>query len=113
MISVAMYIGSIIATAVITSLVFIFLTPVRNWVYSTRKEQCAYEKTMTGNPTLKDVIVTTKRGKTSHISCYWFNRREPKIVDGISYKHCVYGEKFLTPKNKRGAAQCPFHKQYS
>ena len=109
--SVALYIGSIIATAVITSIVVIFLTPIKNWVYSIRTEQCAYEKEITGNPKLKEVIITTKFGGTSHINCYWFNRRKDTIEDGISYKHCVYGETFLTP-NGRGASQCPFHKQY-
>lgn len=85
--------------------------PLKNWVYSTRKEQFAYEKRATGNPQLKEIVVTTKFGKTSHINCYWFNKRKDTIIFGVSYKHCIYGEKFLTP-NGKGAAQCPYDNQY-
>jgi len=43
----------------------IFSSPLKNWVYGTRKEQCAYEKRDTGDPQLKEIVVTTKFGKTS------------------------------------------------
>lgn len=103
-------IGTIIG-ALITQLINIFFSPLKKWFYDTRKEQCAYEKFDTGSPGLKEIVVTTKFGKTSHINCYWFNKRKSATIDGVSYKHCIYGEKFLTP-NGKGAAQCPYDKQY-
>ena len=66
-------------------------------------------KEITGNPKLKEVVVTTKFGETSHINCYWFNRREEKEIDGIKYLHCVYGEKIFSSSGKAGA-KCPFNK---
>lgn len=96
---------------VVGYLLGIFSIPVKNWIHYTRTEQCAYEKTDTGNPQLKGIVVTTMFGKTSHINCYWFNKRKDSKVDGISYKHCIYGEKFHTT-NGKGGAQCPFDRQY-
>ena len=107
MISIATYIGSIIITAIITSLVVIFLTPFKHWVYSTQKERCAFEKKDTGNPGLKEIVITKKFNKTTHIDCYWFNKREEKTVSGITYLHCQYGNK---SKLQGGEAivKCPF-----
>ncbi|MFA6597940.1 MAG: hypothetical protein WCS69_09475 [Ignavibacteriaceae bacterium] len=109
MISTAMYIGSIIITAIITSLVVIFLTPIKNWVNNTRKEVCAYEKDQRSNPYLKEIVITEKFGKTSHINCYWFSRREEKEIDGIKYLHCFYGTKTKLPSG-RNVVECPFIK---
>jgi hypothetical protein len=87
----------------------ILSTPIKNWIKSTHKEVCAYEKDKKPNPSLKEIVITEKFGKTSHINCYWFNRREETNIDGIKYLHCFYGEKFLSP-NGIGGARCPFIK---
>lgn len=107
MITIAEYIGSIIITAVLTSLVVTFLTPVKQLVYNKLEERCAFEKDKTGNPGLKEIVVIKKFGKTTHINCYWFDKREEKELDGIKYSHCFYGQKFLSA-NGKGGAKCPF-----
>lgn len=89
----------------------IFVPYFKSLVYRKDSEFCRYATPLEKIPRERQLIVTKIFNRTRIINCYWFENREVTTIDNVTYKHCVYGKKFLTP-NGRGASQCPFDKQY-
>jgi len=107
MVSTVIFIGSIVATVIITFLVTIFLSPIKDWINSKEQRQCDYSTPNNRNVETHQIIVKKRFGKTTDINCYWYHRREQKELDEAIYLHCVFGKKFFSQSGK-GGAKCPF-----
>ena len=92
----------IIGSAITESINIIF-APCKNWAFNKTKDSCKFifpYQPLTG--TYRDIEITKRFGKTIHISCPWFRKREQRKINNKTYLYCPFGE----GENKGG--KCPF-----
>lgn len=111
------FIIGLISGAVITEIINILFSPLKNWFNSSEtKEYCPFDSHLTlqdrkehKHETMLNIIVTKRFGKTTKINCPHYKSKDIEIkkINGKKHLYCSYG---IYSDDDINVKKCPFYK---